>query len=64
MVGLTSCPTSVRLDRIDSQQRTLALECYQGPVIDGSVSMAQLEGKVQNQKVFLLSIFTTGTTMR
>ena len=53
MAGLTLCPTFVRLDQIDSQQRTLALECYQGPVIDGRVRYGSVE---------LLGISLSGTT--
>ena len=53
MAGLTLCPTFVRLDQIDSQQRTLALECYQGPVIDGRVRYGSVE---------LLGFSLSGTT--
>lgn len=50
MAVLTLHLTSVRSDPIDSQQRRLALECYQGPVIDGRVRYGSVGWKSADSK--------------
>lgn len=65
MAGLTLCPAFVRLDQINSQQRTLALECYQGPVINGIVSCGSDGGKSAESKGhFVIHLYQYGTHTR